>query len=228
MSVDRTEIQASIKPRATFKLGPTGCRCLSAMDEPRGLRSGHLVALTGALLSLGSLWAPWYRLHIPAALRELVQQRADAVGGPAADFVRSLTALLPDSVSGDAWLVFERTDVVLALIGVLVIAVLLAAAGAFGPGVRVAGQASARITTGAGALAALTVGARILDPPGPNAYLDVRWGAWACLLGCVLMIAGGLLANDRPFVPVAVVAPPPAPPAVTGSIAPPAAPLRTG
>jgi hypothetical protein len=178
---------------------------LATMSESRGLRSGHLVALAGALLSLASLWAPWYRLHLPPGLRELLQQRADAFGPAAGNFVRALSSLLPDSISGDAWVVFTRTDVVLALISALVILTLLATAGTFGPGIGVAADSAARVASVAGALAGLAVAARMADPPGPNAYLDVRWGAWACLLGCALMIAGGIAAlradprDDRHF-----------------------------
>ncbi len=178
---------------------------LGTMNEDRGLRSGHLTALAGAVLTLGSLWAPWYRLHLPAALRDLLQQRADAYGPAAGNFMRSLASLLPDSVSGDAWLVFGRTDVVLALLSALVIVTLLAAAGTFGPGIGVAGGSAARVASLAGTVAGLAVVARMIDPPGPNAYLDVRWGAWACLLGCVLMVGGGIAAmrpelrDDRHF-----------------------------
>jgi hypothetical protein len=180
-----------------------------------------MLALAGAGVTLASLWAPWYRLHLPAALRDLVQQRADAYGPAAGNFVRGLAALLPDSISGDAWTVFERTDVVLALASVLVAAALLAAAGAFGPGIRVAGDAAARAATGAGAVGALLVAGRIADPPGPNAYLDVRWGAWAGLLGCALMIAGGVMASRAPTVELTLDPLPPPEPAVMGSVAPP-------
>jgi hypothetical protein len=188
------------------------------MSEQRGLRTGHLLALAGAGVTLASLWAPWYRLHLPAALRDLVQQRADAFGPAAGNFVRALTALLPASISGDAWTVFAHTDIVLAMGSALVGAVLLAAAGAFGPGIRVAGGAAARIAAGAGAIGFLVVAARIADPPGPNAYLDVRWGAWAGLIGCALMVAGGLMVSREDTVSVTL---DPAP-AVTGSVAPPA------
>ena len=196
---------------------------LERMSESRGLRSGHLLALAGAGTVLASLWAPWYRMHIPAALRDLVQQRADAYSPAAGSFVRSLSGLLPESISGDAWTVFGRVDVALALLGALVIVTMLAAAGAFGPGVRVAGEAAARAAALAGVVAGIMVAARIMDPPGPSAYLDVRWGAWACLLGCALMIAGGLMASRTPDAAAsAAFAPPIGPaPVAADSIAPP-------
>jgi hypothetical protein len=192
------------------------------MNDPRGLRTSHLIALGGAGLALASLWAPWYRLHLPAALRDALQQHAGTLASPVGNFVQSLAALLPESVSGDAWLVFSRTDVLVAFLAALAITALLAAAGTFGSGIRVATDAAARVSAGAGAVAALAVGGRIANPPGPNAYVDVRWGAWACLIGCGLMVAGGLVALRSPVLTVparATAAPPPA--AAAGSVAPP-------
>jgi hypothetical protein len=197
---------------------------VASMSESRGPRSGHLLALAGAGIALASLWAPWYRLHLPAALREMLQQRADAYGPAAGNFIRAMSALIPDSISGDAWLVFTRTDVLIALISALVIVTLLAGAGAFGTGVRVAGESAARAASVAGTVGGLAVAARMIDPPGPNAYLDVRWGAWACLLGCARMVAGGLMAGRTPVeaAPAAAFQPPVAPAAaVADSVAPP-------
>jgi hypothetical protein len=192
------------------------------MNEPRGLRTGHLAALGGAVLALASLWAPWYRLHLPAALQDALQHRAGTLPAPLGTFVQSLATLLPESVSGNAWQVLGRTDVAVAFLSALVIAALLAAAGSFGRGVRVDLDAAGRVAAGAGTIAALAVGGRIVDAPGPDAYVDVRWGAWACLAGCALMVAGGLLALRRSPAPVPDNAPaPPAPTAVTGSVAPP-------
>jgi hypothetical protein len=165
------------------------------MEESRGLTTGHLAALGGACLALAALWAPWYRIDL-GALQDALQQRPGLVGTPLGGFVQSLAALMPRSVSGDAWQVLDRTDVLVAMLAGAAIVALLAAAGTFGPGIRVARQVAARATVGAGAVSALFVGGRIMNPPGPNAYVDVRWGAWACLLGCVAMIAGGIAAAD--------------------------------
>lgn len=163
------------------------------MDESRGLRSGHLVALAGACLAVAALWAPWYRVDLDS-IRQALQSRPGIAGTAAGSFLQSLTALLPPSVSGDAWQALERTDVLVALLAGLAIVALLAAGGTFGPGITVARDAAARGAAGAGAFCALFVGGRIMNPPGPNAYVAVRWGAWACLLGLLLMVAGGLAA----------------------------------
>jgi hypothetical protein len=194
------------------------------MSDARGLRNSHLAALAGAVLALCSLWAPWYRVHLPAALRDALAHGAGTVPAPIGGFVQSLAALLPESVSGDAWQVLHRIDVAVAFLAAAALAALLAAGGSLGAGVRVDRDAAARIAAGAGLVAGLLVAGRIADPPGPHAYVDVRWGAWACLLGCALMLAGGLLSlrpreQAAPLMP-APVAPPP--PAVTGSVAPPA------
>jgi hypothetical protein len=102
--------------------------------------------------------------------------------------------VLPRSISGDAWETLHRLDVLVAFASGTAIVALLAAAGSFGPGIRVARDAAARLSAGAGAVCALFVAGRVINPPGPDAYLEVRWGAWACLLGCGLMIAGGMRA----------------------------------
>jgi hypothetical protein len=165
------------------------------MSDHRGLRSGHLVALAGACLALGSLWAPWYRVDL-GAIQGALQQRAGLAGTPAGDFMQSLMALLPRSISGDAWQTLHDTDVLVAFASVAAIAALLAAGGSFGPGIRVSRDAASRLSAGAGAICALFVGGRAMNPPGPNVYIDVRWGAWACLIGCAAMAAGGVAASS--------------------------------
>jgi hypothetical protein len=163
------------------------------MDDPRGLTTGHLAALGGAVLALASLWAPWYRVDLDA-LRQALQQQPGFNGTPLGGFVQSIAAVLPRSISGDAWETLHRLDVLVAFASGVAIVALLAAAGSFGPGIRVARDAAARLSAGAGAVCALFVAGRVINPPGPDAYLEVRWGAWACLLGCGLMIAGGMRA----------------------------------
>ena len=83
------------------------------MDDSRGLRTGHLVALGGAALALASLWAPWYRVDLDA-LRQALQQQPGFNGTPLGGFVASIAALLPHSISGDAWQTLHRLDVLVA------------------------------------------------------------------------------------------------------------------
>jgi hypothetical protein len=170
-----------------------GVPMLSGMTEQRGLRTGHLVALAGAAVALASLWAPWYRVDL-GSLRDALAQRPGIAGTQAGSFLQSLMALLPRSVSGNAWQTLHQTDVLVAIGSCAALAALLAAAGTFGSGIRVSLDAAARLSSAAGAVCALFVAGRALNPPGPNAYLDVRWGAWACLIGLGLMVAGGLSA----------------------------------
>jgi hypothetical protein len=164
------------------------------MDDSRGLRTGHLVALGGAALALASLWAPWYRVDLDA-LRQALQQQPGFNGTSLGGFVASIAALLPHSISGDAWQTLHRLDVLVAFASGAAIVALLAAAGALGAGIRVERDAAARVAIAAGAVCALFVAGRVMNPPGPNAIVDVRWGAWACLLGCGLMVAGGLMGS---------------------------------
>jgi hypothetical protein len=168
---------------------------LPAMTEQRGLRTGHLVALAGAAATLASLWAPWYRVDL-GSLRDALQQQTGVVGTPAGNFLQSLMALLPRSVSGNAWQTLHQTDVLVAAGSCAALSARVGAAGTVGPGHRVSLDAAARLSSAAGAVCALFGAGRALNPPGPNADLDVRWGAWACLIGCVAMVAGGIAARS--------------------------------
>ena len=70
-----------------------------------------------------------------------------------------------------------RTDVVVALLGGIAAVALLAAAHAFGSGIRVARDSAARVCIAAGVIAALAVGGRALVPPGPNDYVAIPLGS---------------------------------------------------
>jgi len=189
------------------------------MQTSRGLKPGHIIALAGACMALGALWGPWYRVDLDA-LRNALQQRPGIAGTQVGGFLQSLMALLPHSVSGDAWEVLHRVDVLVAVSTVLAVLALLATAGTFGSAIDIAGDAAGRLVAAAGAASGVFVAGRILDPPGPNTYLEVRWGAWACLAGCALMVVGGLMASAEKTTVIKLDPLPPGP-TVTGSVAPP-------
>jgi len=199
---------------------------LRTMSDRRGLRIGHLASLGGAVLAVASLWAPWYRVRLDL-LHDALQARSAQLPAPVSGFAQQLeqlTALLPRSLSADAWLALHRLDALVAFAGGLTILALLAAGGALGPGIRVAGDAAARLALAAGAVTAVFVIGRIADPPGANVFIETRWGAWACLTGCIAMSAGAVLALTARAEPAPLVMTPIAAPAhdVSGSVAPPA------
>ena len=72
------------------------------MDQ-RGLRTGHLISLAGAAAAFATLWAPWYKVNV-AEVIQAVSGQADRVLSP--ELARQFhagAALLPSSVSVDAW-----------------------------------------------------------------------------------------------------------------------------
>ena len=188
---------------------------LRIMSDRRGLRIGHLVSLAGAVLAVASLWAPWYRVRLDL-LHDALQARSAQLPAPVSGFAQQLeqlTALLPRSLSADAWLALHRLDALVAFAGGLTILALLAAGGALGPGIRVAGDAAARLALAAGAVTAVFVAGRIADPPGANGFIETRWGAWACMTGCIAMIAGAVVALTARTEPAPLVMAPIAAPA---------------
>jgi hypothetical protein len=63
---------------------------------------------------------------------------------------------------------------------------------------------SAVIASATGWLAILLVGFRLLDPPGPNALFDLRYGAWLALAGAVIAWVGSWLSMRDDSTPGAV------------------------
>ena len=122
--------------------------------------------------------------------------------------------------TANAWQAFGWVDLVM----------LLAAIAAVLPAVAtLTGQKlpfdAARAAMGIGALAALLVAYRILNEPGPDEILDVKYGAWLGLLGCLAVIWGARqAAGSGPLVTPPPAAPPAAPAAPTESAPPPSAP----
>jgi hypothetical protein len=112
-----------------------------------------------------------------------------------------------------AWQAFSVIDLLLALAALLGIALAVTTAVRRTPAVPVALGVIALIP---GALATLLVLVRVLDPPGPNALLDVAAGAWIGLVAAAALTAGAWMsiADERNRgVPEPSVETRPAPPA---------------
>jgi hypothetical protein len=111
------------------------------------------------------------------------------------------------------WQSFAVIDVLLALAALVGIALAVTTAVRRTPAVPVAlGVLGGPV----GALAALLVLIRLLDPPGPNELLDLGPGAWLALAGALAVAAGAWwsLGDERNRgVPAVPVEPRPAPPA---------------
>jgi hypothetical protein len=96
-----------------------------------------------------------------------------------------------------AWQAFSITDIVLAVVAVLAIALLVVQLAGRGPAAPVAlGVLSATLSL----VAVLLVAYRILNQPGPNEFVEVHAGAWLGLLAAVAIAAGTWLglSDERP------------------------------
>lgn len=134
------------------------------------LRTGELIAGICGVLLLIVMFISWY-----------------GVGGSVGDFAEA--AGVDTSVS--AWGAFSYTDLIL----------FITAAVAIGAGVLAATGRSVALPVAAsvivtilGILAALLVLYRIINQPGPNEVIDVRFGAYLGLLLCIGIAAGGFMA----------------------------------
>jgi hypothetical protein len=131
------------------------------------LRSGELIAAAGGVALLVVMFLDWY-----------------AAGGTTEVGGQDLEI----SVGFSAWQAFDITDILLALAALLAIATAVIAATRRSPALPVAGSV---ITTAVGALAALLVLYRILNQPGPNEFIEVKWPAFLGFLSVLAITAGG-------------------------------------
>jgi hypothetical protein len=196
--------------------------------EQPGLRAGHLLALMGAVAALAALWRPWYAVDIPPALRDALAgegAKAAAGGSMIGSLAQGLAAMLPASIDVTGWDAMEAADVFLCVEAVAVVALVLAAAGAFGSGVRVDGRAAAQWIAGIGAAGVVLVGRQLLFRPGADEAARIGFdvqlaqGAWIALAGCVAIAVGGALARSAPQ-------PAAAPPVADGAVGAAAAPAE--
>ncbi len=168
--------------------------------EPKGLRTGHIVALAGAVVALLSLFRPWYEIRIPDEVLQMFGSggRLGSDPGLLGQLSRGVAASLPSSISASGWKELAGADVALCAGAVGTVALVLAAAGAFGAGIRVEGRAAGSAVAAIGATALVVVLAHIVHKPGAGSALSdaiqLRSGIWMALAGSVAMLAGGLMA----------------------------------
>ncbi|HEX4436155.1 MAG TPA: hypothetical protein VH061_05100, partial [Solirubrobacteraceae bacterium] len=107
--------------------------------EQKGLRSGHIVALGGALLTLLSLFRPWYEVRIPDSVLQMFGSGGQLGSDPGllGQLSRGIASSLPSSIEASGWKELAGADVALCAGAVAVVLAALAVAGSFGSGVRV-------------------------------------------------------------------------------------------
>jgi hypothetical protein len=130
------------------------------------VRPGELVAAAGGVALLVVMFFDWY-----------------AAGGTTEVGGRNVDV----SVGFTAWEAFGITDILLALAAVVAIGTAAISASRRSPALPVAGSV---LTSTAGILAALLLLYRILNQPGPNEFIEVKWPAFLGFL-CTLAIAAG-------------------------------------
>ncbi|MEA2303360.1 MAG: hypothetical protein QOH43_640 [Solirubrobacteraceae bacterium] len=182
--------------------------------EQQGLRTGHLIALCGAVAALTSLWRPWYSVDLPPAFRDALSGEASQAPGALGQIAQGLISALPSRIQASGWRELQGADVALCVGALAIVVLMLGAAGAFGGAVRIDRAAAGRISGALGAAGTVLVGWHVAVKPGAGApgadMVKLGGGIWIALAGCVVTTIGGLMAaipeKPVPFSP----APPPA------------------
>jgi hypothetical protein len=125
------------------------------------------------------------------------------IGGEASDVAGSFGI----DTTANAWQSFDFTDILMFLTAIIAIAGAAAAA----TGNQLPFPA-ATATFGAGAAVALLVLYRIVNQPGPNNVIDVKFGAYLGLLALIAIAYGGMRQQSDAPVAAASAPPPPPPP----------------
>lgn len=163
-------------------------------------RTSAIVAAAAAVA--GSLWAPWYAIDITPAQRAAAGAQAGRLPGTLGQYARDVISMIPTHIEATAWQVFEKADIVLfACAIVAVMAALIDRMDVVGI---------------AGTAAAGTVVVQMLNQPGPNEIVSLKWGAWLALVGALAIMGASRMASRRPVAAVA-----PAPDWTRPSVAPP-------
>jgi hypothetical protein len=131
------------------------------------LRPGDLIAAAGGVGLLVVMFLEWY-----------------AAGGVTQVGDREIEV----SVGANAWEAFAVTDIWLALTAVAALAIVALTASRQSPALPVAASV---ITTTLGVIAVLLVLYRILNQPGPNEFIEVKFGAFLGFLSVLAIAAGG-------------------------------------
>ena len=145
------------------------------------VRPADWLAGIGGLVLFVSLWLPWYGID-PHAFGGVVAGQGN----------------VPEA---SAWEALSEIDVLLALFALPAIGVPISAALSKVPTAPVAFTV---IATCASFLSVLLVLFRLLDQPGSNELVAVKYGAWIGLVGALVALVGSWLAMADEHTPGAV------------------------
>lgn len=169
--------------------------------------------LLAAAVVVAALFAPWYAVDLSGPARDALAQGSERLPQTLGAFARGLLSVLPDRIVGNAWDVFEKSDVVL----------LCCALGAAFAALLERFDVAAL----AGGAAAATIVLAMVDKPGPGGEIvQMQWGPWLALAGAAAIVVAarvgarepgdGASGNAEPTFP-----PPPAEKPVAASVWPP-------
>jgi hypothetical protein len=144
--------------------------------------SRSLAVLLGAALVVGALFSPWYALDFGPAARDALSSQANQLPGAFADFAKQFLTLLPNRLQANAWVAFERTDIVL---------LAMAIAAAFAALLN-----RLEIAAIAGAVAFVNTAWMMVQRPGLSEYVSLQWGAWLALAGALLIVVASKLGGE--------------------------------
>jgi hypothetical protein len=146
--------------------------------DPSNLRQGEKIAVGAAVVLFIDMFLSWYGVNFGDSIANQLVKASGA------------------DTTVTAWQAFDWVDIllVLAIGGTIAIALTQSGSG----GMTIAGI---------GAVATFFVAYRILNQPGPNDVVDVKFGAWLGLLLCIAIMVGGYRASQEEGVP----GPPPVP-----------------
>jgi hypothetical protein len=163
--------------------------------EQKGLRTGHIVALVGAIAALASLWRPWYSIEVPQQFRDALGGQLGQDPGVMGEFARGLASALPQKIEASAWTELGGADVAVAIGAIGVAGLIVAAAGAFGSAVKVDPSAIGRAIAAVGAAGLVLALVHVVKRPFDGNVVKVADGLWIALAGCAAVTVGGLMAG---------------------------------
>jgi hypothetical protein len=138
----------------------------------RRLRVGEIVAAVSALALFASMFLSWY------GLAGVSDRTARLIAGAGQDTTDS------------AWQAFGLLDFYLLLVVLVALGLAILTAAERAPALPVAAGVVSLLVSGIGALLILV---RLLDQPGPNDAVDVRYGAYLGLAAAIGVAVGSFL-----------------------------------
>jgi hypothetical protein len=138
------------------------------------LRTGEKIAAVAGILLLIDMFLSWYGI-------------GGALGGSLGADVAKAAGV---DTTANAWQSFDFIDLLLFVL--VVVAIGQAALTASGRSVALPVAASV-VVTALGVLMTLLVFYRLINEPGPDKYIDIKFGAYLGFLLCAAIAAGGFL-----------------------------------